>query len=73
MFSEIFYTFLITSGVGLIASIAKYCYHSKCKRIECLCLKILRDTHAEEAIDELVINHQPQPQVMDRTGTQVLN
>jgi hypothetical protein len=46
--SEVFYTFAITSGVGLILAIAKLCFKSKCSDIEICCLKIKRDTEAEE-------------------------
>lgn len=55
--SEVFYSLLLTSGIGLILALARMAYKSKCKNIECCgCIKIERDIEAEEAIDE-----QPQP------------
>jgi hypothetical protein len=55
--SEVFYSLLLTSGIGLILALARMAYKSKCKNIECCgCIKIERDIEAEESIDE-----QPQP------------
>jgi Flp pilus assembly protein protease CpaA len=50
-FTEIFYTFLITSLIGLILAISKLCYKSKCKEINLCCLKIIRDVEGEEKLD----------------------
>jgi hypothetical protein len=50
--SEIFYTLLITSTIGLILAIAKICYKSKCKEVNVCCIKIIRDVEGEEKIDE---------------------
>ena len=46
--SEIFWTFLITSIIGLIIALARMIYKSKCKNFECCGFKIERDTEAEE-------------------------
>ena len=50
--SEVFWTFLITSCIGLLLAIAKLCYKSKCKEVNMCCFKIVRDTEGEEKIDE---------------------
>lgn len=50
--SEIFYTLLITSTIGLILAIAKLCYKSKCREVDVCCIKIIRDVEGEEKIDE---------------------
>jgi len=50
--SEIFYTLLITSTIGLILAIAKLCYKSKCREVNFCCIKIVRDVEGEEKIDE---------------------
>lgn len=50
--SEIFYTLLITSTIGLILAIAKICYKSKCREINACGLHIIRDVEGEERIDE---------------------
>jgi len=51
-------TFWITMGgisIGFFGLVLRLCYKSKCKQIECCCLKIIRDTENEEKIDELNI------------------
>ena len=53
VFSEIFFTFLITSIIGCLLAVARLTYKSKCKEVDFCCLKIIRDTEAEEKIDEL--------------------
>ena len=50
-FSEVFYTFLITSSIGLILAIGKLCYKSKCREVNICCVKIVRDVEGEEKID----------------------
>jgi hypothetical protein len=51
--SEVFYSLLLTSGIGLVLALARMAYKSKCKNIECCgIIRIERDTTAEEAIDE---------------------
>jgi len=56
MLSEIFWTFLITSSIGLILSIARLFYKSKCKTVRCCgpngLVEIERDVATEEKIDE---------------------
>lgn len=46
-FSEVFYTFLITSGIGFILALARVCYKSKCSTIDICCIKITRNIQAE--------------------------
>jgi hypothetical protein len=46
-FSEVFYTFLITSCIGLILAIGKICYKSKCSQIEICCIKVTRNIDLE--------------------------
>jgi hypothetical protein len=50
--SEIFYTLLITTTIGLILSIAKLCYKSKCASIDICCIKVTRNITAETELDE---------------------
>jgi hypothetical protein len=45
--SEVFYTFLITSLIGLILAVGKICYKSKCSQIDLCCIKITRNIDAE--------------------------
>jgi hypothetical protein len=51
MFSEIFYTFLITTISGLLLAGIRMLYRSKCKTIKCCGCEIDRDTEVEEKED----------------------
>ena len=51
--SEVFWTFFITSIIGLCLGAARICYKSKCKEVDLCCLKVIRDVTAEEKVDEL--------------------
>lgn len=57
VFSEVFYTFLITSVIGCILTTCRMMYKSKCSEINMCCLKIIRDTANEEKIDEINIQN----------------
>jgi hypothetical protein len=50
--SEVFYSFLISSCVGLLLVLIKTCYKSKCREVDVCCIKIIRDVEGEEKIDE---------------------
>jgi ABC-type amino acid transport system permease subunit len=45
--SEVFYTFLITSVIGLMLGIGRICYKSKCSTVDLCCVKIVRNVDAE--------------------------
>jgi hypothetical protein len=49
--SEVFYTFLITSAIGLLLGIGRLCYKSKCKSVDFCCIKIVRDVEIEKVED----------------------
>ena len=51
--SEVFLTFVVSSGTALILAVMKMCYKSKCSSIELCCIKIIRNTEAEEKEDEM--------------------
>lgn len=51
--SEVFLTFVVSSGVALILAILKMCYKSKCSQIDLCCIKITRNIEMEEKEDEL--------------------
>ena len=54
---QIFWTFFITSMIGLIMGLSRMAYKSKCKDIEICCIKITRDTETEEKELEFSRNH----------------
>ena len=53
MFSEIFYSFLITSIIGCCLGIMRMLYKSKCENIKCWGIEIKRNVALEEKADEL--------------------
>ena len=58
VFDAVFWSFFITSSIGLILGMTKMAYKSKCKEVSCCCIKIIRDVENEVSIDELVIENQ---------------
>jgi len=55
--SEVFWTFFITSIIGLILKLSSMAYKSKCKEVDICCLKIIRDVETEEKEMEFVATH----------------
>ena len=53
MFSEIFYSFLITSIIGCCLGIMRMLYKSKCENVKCWGIEIKRNVALEEKADEL--------------------
>ena len=51
--TEVFLTFVVSSGTALILAILKMCYKSKCSSIQLGCIKIVRNIEVEEKEDEL--------------------
>ena len=51
MFSEVFFTGLYSSLIGFLLAMSAQCYRSKCKEVSFCCIKIIRDTTAEEELD----------------------
>ena len=49
--SEVFWTGLYSSLIGFILAMGSQCYKSKCKEVSFCCIKIIRDTTAEEELD----------------------
>lgn len=45
--SEVFYTFLITSVIGLLLGVGRICYKSKCSSIDVCCIKVIRNVEVE--------------------------
>jgi hypothetical protein len=53
IFNAVFFSFLITSGIGFLLKCGSMIYKSKCKEFSCCCLKIVRDVEGEEKLDEI--------------------
>jgi len=51
MFSEVFFSGLYSSVIGLILGLVAACYKSKCRQVEFCGIKIIRDVEGEEALD----------------------
>ncbi len=51
MFSEVFFTGLYSSIIGFLLAMGAQCYRSKCSQVEICCIKVIRNTTAEEELD----------------------
>ena len=60
-FDAVFWSFFITSSVGLIIALTKMAYKSKCKEVSCCCMKIVRDIDTEEKEFEFSQTHMTTP------------
>ena len=60
MLSEVFWVAFISTISGVIIKLCSMAYKSKCKEVACCCIKIVRDTDAEEKEEEFRITHTPQ-------------
>lgn len=59
--SEVFWSFFITSMIGLLLKGASLLYKSKCKTVECCCFKVVRDVEAEVRVDVATNERVEQP------------
>jgi len=59
MLSEVFWVAFTTTISGMIIKLCSMAYKSKCKEVACCCIKIIRDTNAEEKEEEFRVLHQP--------------
>jgi hypothetical protein len=51
--TEVFLTFVISSGIAFILALARVLYKSKCETVECCgCIKIQRNIASEVELDE---------------------
>jgi hypothetical protein len=60
MLSEVFLSFVVSSGIACFLALAQYIFKSKCDNVECCCIKIHRAVELEtnEQIREVEL---PQP------------
>lgn len=56
-FDDTFFIAITGIIVGVVGLSIRFCYRSKCYRIECGCIKIYRDTEDEKEIDEIGIQY----------------
>lgn len=54
MLTEIFLSFVITSGIGAILVVCRLLYKSKCKNFELCCLRVQRDAEQENNADLVI-------------------
>jgi hypothetical protein len=59
--TEVFWVTFVATISGMIIKLASMCYKSKCKEVEVCCLKIIRDTAAEEKEEEYRVDHPSRP------------
>jgi len=61
MLSEVFWVAFITTMSGCLIKVISMAYKSKCKEVECCCMKIVRDVALEEKENEFEITHRQIP------------
>ena len=66
MFTETFYVGLYSALMGFVLAISAQCYKSKCREVDICCIKILRDTTAEEELD--IQQQRPQNPITSQNG-----
>ena len=68
MFTEMFWSFMITSIIACILALAQYLFKSKCDKIECCCIKIHRSVELEsnEGLTQIEL-----PQPLQRQSTPI--
>jgi len=57
VFTEMFWTFFITSILACILKLSSSIYKSKCKEVTFCCIKVVRDTSIEEKEHEYDVEH----------------
>jgi hypothetical protein len=60
MLSEVFYVGLYTAGIAFLLALSRQLYKSKCQSCKCWGFELVRDTEAEEKIDELELERHPE-------------
>jgi hypothetical protein len=66
--TEVFWVTFITTVSAMLIKIFSMCYKSKCRQVDFCCIKIIRDTAAEEKEEEYRIDHN-QPSGMSPTAS----
>jgi hypothetical protein len=67
IFDAVFWSFFITSMVGLVLKLTSMAYKSKCKEVSCCCMKVVRDVEAEEKEFEYVMSHSSTNETKDNS------
>jgi hypothetical protein len=67
--SEVFWISFITASITFLGLVARLCYKSKCKNIECCCIKIIRDVETEEKEMEFLTTRLPNPSPQNNSNT----
>jgi hypothetical protein len=47
MLTEVFLSFVVSSGIACLLALAQYIFKSKCDTVECCCIKIHRQVQFE--------------------------
>jgi hypothetical protein len=55
--TEVFWVSFVTTVTGMIIALARICYKSKCKEVNCCCIRVIRDTVLEVQEEANRIDH----------------
>jgi hypothetical protein len=73
MLTEVFLSFVVSSGIACLLALAQYIFKSKCDTVECCCIKIHRAVELEspDPLREIELPNplQRQPSVQTTTQT----
>ena len=64
--SEVFWVGLYTAGIAFLLALTRQLYKSKCQSLKCCGCELMRDTEAEEHIDELEIERHAEKKKEDK-------
>ena len=69
MLTEVFLSFIVSSGIACLLALAQYIFKSKCDTVECCCIKIHRAVELEST-EQLRDVELPNPLQRTTTGQQ---
>jgi hypothetical protein len=64
--TEVFWVGFYTSAIAFVLALSRQIYKSKCKSFRCCGCELMRDTNAEEKIDELELERHAEEKSNDK-------
>lgn len=64
--TEVFWVGFYTSAIAFILGLSRQIYKSKCQSLKCCGCELMRDTTAEEKIDELELERHTEEKSNDK-------
>ena len=64
--TEVFWVGFYTSAIAFVLALSRQIYKSKCQSLKCCGCELMRDTNAEEKIDELELERHAEEKSNDK-------